>query len=83
MIDETTTRTVEKSCIVLVRYVDNFEPKTAYFGLMDLEGNGTAGNIVKSIASLWKRDDINSLKSCWLATDNASTFTGKCFVTIQ
>ena len=59
MINETTTRTVEKICIVFVRYVDNFEPKTAYFGLMDLEGDGTAANIVKSIASLWKRDDIN------------------------
>ncbi|CAF4257995.1 unnamed protein product [Rotaria sp. Silwood2] len=76
MMDETTTRTIEKSCIVLVRYVDNFEPKTAYFGLMNLEGDGTAANIVKSISSLWRKDDINPLKSCWLATDNASTFTG-------
>ncbi|CAF4996534.1 unnamed protein product, partial [Rotaria sp. Silwood1] len=76
MMDETTTRTIEKSCIVFVRYVDNFEPKTAYFGLMNLEGDGTAANIVKSISSLWRKDDINPLKSCWLATDNASTFTG-------
>ncbi|CAF4969970.1 unnamed protein product [Rotaria sp. Silwood1] len=76
MLDETTSRTVEKSCIVFVRYIDNFEPKTAYYGLIDLEGDGTASNIVKSLSSLWQKDDIHVSKTCWLATDNASTFTG-------
>jgi hypothetical protein len=77
MMDETTSRTVEKSCIVYARYTDNFEPKTAYYGLIDLQGDGTASNIVKLISNLWEKDDINPLKSCWLATDNASTFTGE------
>ena len=80
MLDETTSRTVEKSCIVFVRYVDNFEPKTAHYSLINLEGDATAGNIVKSISSIWKKDDINVLKSCWLATDHASTFTGEYLI---
>ena len=76
MLDETTSRSVEKSCIVYVRYIDNFEPKTSYYGLIGLDGDGTAQNIVKSLVHLWEQDDINLINTCWIASDNASTFTG-------
>ncbi|CAF1394728.1 unnamed protein product [Adineta ricciae] len=69
-------KTTEKSCIVFARYIDNYEEKTAYYGLLDLEGNGTTNNIVESLNCLWGKDDINVSKSCWFASDNASTFTG-------
>ena len=77
MIDESTSRSTDKSCIVYVRYVENFEAKTSYYGLLDLNSDGTAKNIFKSLTCLWKKDDLNPKNSCWLATDNASTFTGE------
>ena len=80
MLEETTSRTVENRCIVFVRYVDNFEPKTACYSLINLGGNATASNIVKSIGSIWKKDNINVLKSCWPATGNASTFTDEYLI---
>lgn len=74
--DETTSRTTEKSCIVYVRYLDNFEPRTSFYGLIDLNGDRSAPNIVKSLVRLWEQDDIKLINSCWIASDNASTFTG-------
>lgn len=74
--DETTSRSVEKSCIVYVRYLENFEPKTSYYGLIGLDGDGSAQNIVKSLVRLWEQDGINPINTCWIASDNASTFTG-------
>ena len=47
--DETTSRSAEKSCIIYVRYMENFESKTSYYGLLELDGDGTANNIVKSL----------------------------------
>ncbi len=76
--DESTSRTTEKSCIVYVRYVENYEAKTAYYGLLNLDGDGTADNIVKKLNNLWKKDSLTPIHSCWLSTDNASTFTGEC-----
>lgn len=78
--DESTSRSTEKMCIVYVRYVEENEPKTAYYGLLDLEGDGTAKNIVKCLTNLWKKDDLKPYHSCWLSTDNAATFTGKCHI---
>ncbi|CAF2752095.1 unnamed protein product [Rotaria sp. Silwood2] len=63
-------------CIVYVRYVINNETRTDYYGLLDLEGDGTSKNIVKNLISLWKKDDLRPRHSCWLSTDNAFTFTG-------
>jgi len=80
MMDETTSRTNEKSCIVYVRYVENYESKTAYYGLLNLDGNGTAINIMKTLTDMWDKDDLHPTKSCWLASDNASTFTGKQYI---
>ena len=74
--DETTSRSIEKSCIVYVRYLENFEPKTSYYGLIGLDGDGSAQNIVNSLTRLWEQDDINPVNTCWIASDNASTFTG-------
>ncbi|CAF1608473.1 unnamed protein product, partial [Didymodactylos carnosus] len=76
MMDESTSRTTEKSCIVDVRYLDNYESKTSFYGLMNMEGDGTAENIVNNISELWEKDEIDVIKSCWIASDNASTFTG-------
>ncbi|CAF4981731.1 unnamed protein product, partial [Rotaria sp. Silwood1] len=76
MMDESTSRTVEKSCIVYVRYLENYHPKTAYYTLLDMEGDGTAANIVETISSVWRKDDLDPVNSCWFACDNASTFTG-------
>lgn len=74
----------KKLCRVCpIRYVESFEEKTAYYGLIDLEGDGTSSNIVKCLNCLWKKDDINPRKSCWLATDNASTFTGEYFIILS
>ncbi|CAF3984796.1 unnamed protein product, partial [Adineta steineri] len=76
MMDESTSRSTEKSCIIYVRFVENFEAKTSFYGLVDLEGDGTANNIVKALTNMWKNDGLDATNSCWLATDNASTFTG-------
>ncbi|CAF4854280.1 unnamed protein product, partial [Rotaria sp. Silwood1] len=76
MMDESTSRTTQKTLIVYVRYLDNFEPKTSYYCLLDLEGDGRAQNIVDSISWMWRKDDINPKNTCWFASDNASTFTG-------
>ncbi|CAF1341874.1 unnamed protein product, partial [Rotaria sordida] len=76
MMDESTSRTVEKSCIVYVRYLENYHPKTSYYALLDMEGDGTARNIVETISDVWRKDDLNPVNSCWFACDNVSTFTG-------
>ncbi|CAF1919155.1 unnamed protein product [Rotaria magnacalcarata] len=76
MMDESMSRTTQKSLIVYVRYLDNYEPKTSYYCLLDLDGDGTAQNIVDSISWMWRKDDIDPRKTCWFASDNASTFTG-------
>jgi hypothetical protein len=76
MLDESTSRTVEKSLIIYVRYFDQGEAKTRFYGIIGLNGDGTANNIVNSMKSLWEKDDINPEKTCWFTTDNASTFTG-------
>lgn len=41
-----------------------------------MEGNGTAQHIVEKLTELWNNDDVIVRKTCWLASDNASTFTG-------
>ncbi|CAF1116382.1 unnamed protein product, partial [Rotaria magnacalcarata] len=76
MMDESTSRTTQKSLIVYVKYLDDFEPKTSYYCLIDLDGDGTAQNILDSISCMWRKDDINPKNTCWFASDNASTFTG-------
>ncbi|CAF1446311.1 unnamed protein product [Rotaria sordida] len=54
MMDETTSRSAEKSCIIYVRYMENFESKTSYYDLLELDGDETANNIVKSLVHLWE-----------------------------
>lgn len=76
MMDESTSRSTEKSCIVYVRYLDDFKPQTSFYGILNMEGDGSAENIVNKLLELWKRDDLPLAKTCWLATDNASTFKG-------
>ncbi|CAF3716675.1 unnamed protein product [Rotaria socialis] len=76
MMDESTSRSIEKNCIVYVSYLENVVPKTAFYGLINMEGGGPAENIVKRISELWRNDDIITATACWLATDNASTFKG-------
>jgi len=41
-----------------------------------MEGDGSAENIVKRLIELWNKDDLTPSNTCWLATDNASTFKG-------
>ncbi|CAM2726503.1 unnamed protein product [Rotaria socialis] len=76
MMNESTSRSIEKNCIVYVRYLENVVPKTEFYGLINMEGGGPAENIVKRISELWINDDIITATACWLATDNASTFKG-------
>ncbi|CAF4511470.1 unnamed protein product, partial [Rotaria socialis] len=76
MLDESTSRCTEKTCIIYVRYIENNEAKTSYYGLLDLQGDGTAKSIVNTLLILWRKDNINGKNSCWLSTDNASTFIG-------
>ncbi len=80
MLDESTSRTVEKSLIIYVRYFEGGEAKTTFYGILGLDGDGTANNIVNSMKELWEKDDLNPEKTCWFATDNASTFTGTFLV---
>jgi hypothetical protein len=74
--DESTSRTVEKSCIVYVRYLENNQSRTSFYSLLDMGGDGSAENIVERISNIWQKDDLNPVNSCWFASDNASTFTG-------
>ena len=74
--DESTNRSTEKSCIVYVRYLDDFKPQTSFYGILNMEGDGSAENIVNKLLELWERDDLPLAKTCWLGTDNASTFKG-------
>ncbi|CAF4346814.1 unnamed protein product [Rotaria sp. Silwood2] len=74
MIDESTSRNVEKSPIIYVRYFENWESKTNFYEVLGLDGDDSIVNIVNCIKSLWQKDDINPEKICWFA-DNAATFT--------
>ncbi|CAF4595431.1 unnamed protein product [Rotaria magnacalcarata] len=74
--DESTSRSIEKNCIVYVRYLENFEPRTTFYGIINMEGDGSAENIVKNLSTSWENDDLQPSRTCWLATDNASTFKG-------
>lgn len=76
MLDESTSRSVQKSLIVYVRFFENNEAKTKFYGILDLNGDGTATNIVESMKSIWVTDGLNPEKTCWFASDNAATFTG-------
>ena len=76
MLDESTSRAVQKSLIIYVRFFENDEAKTKFYGILELDGDGTAHNIVESIKSVWLNDGLNPKKTCWFATDNAATFTG-------
>ncbi|CAF0982909.1 unnamed protein product [Rotaria sp. Silwood1] len=44
--------------------------------VLGLDDDGSVSNRVNCIKSLWRKDDLNSEKTCWFATDNAATFTG-------
>ena len=76
MLDESTSRSVHKSLIIYVRFFENNEARTKFYGILELNGDGSAHNIVESIKSLWQKDDLNPEKTCWFSTDNAATFTG-------
>ena len=56
--------------------MDNWEQKAAFYGLINMDGDGSAQNIIDKLSILWSNDGINVKKTCWLGTDNASTFTG-------
>ena len=49
MMHESRFRSIEKSCTIYVRYVNNFEARTAFYGLLNLDGSGNADNIVKAL----------------------------------
>ena len=62
--DESTSRATEKNCIVYVRYLDNYEHRTKFYGLINMEGDGSAESIVKKIKELWDKDGLNPSKTC-------------------
>jgi len=76
MLDESTSRSVQKSLIIYVRFFEDNEAKTKFYGILELNGDGSAQNIVEFIKSVWQKDDLNPEKTCWFATNNAATFTG-------
>ena len=80
MLDESTSRTIEKSVIIYVRFFEKRESNTSFYGIMGLDGDGSANSIVSSIKSLGRRDDLNPERTCWISTDNAATFTGIVFL---
>ena len=59
MMDESRSRSIEKSCIMYVRHVDNFEAKAAFYDLVDLDGSGNTNNIVKALTDMWKKDGLD------------------------
>lgn len=77
MIDESNSNTIEKLYIVYVRYIENDEPKTSYYGLLDVHDARTSKSIVQSLKKLWSNDDLCPNQSCWLASDDASIANGK------
>jgi hypothetical protein len=44
MLDESTSRTVEKSLIIYVRYFEGGEARTTFYGILGLDGDGTASS---------------------------------------
>ena len=66
----------QKSCIVYIRYFDSYQPKTSYYGSLDMEGDGTAANRVETISDVWQKDDLNPVNSCWFESDNEPAFPG-------
>ena len=62
MFGESTSRCVEKSVIIYVRYFDKDEARTSFYGIVGLDGDGSANNIVKCTKSLWRKDDLNPEK---------------------
>ena len=78
MMDESTSRSNAKSCIVYTLYFENYKPKTSFYYLLNLDGDGTANSIVNALATMWDKDGLFPTGSYWLATDNAFTFTGMC-----
>ena len=81
MLDESISRCVAKSVVIYVGYFDKDEARTSFYGIVDLDGDGSANNIVKCIKSLRRKDGLNPEKTCWFAFDNTTTFTGisSCF----
>ncbi|CAF0857415.1 unnamed protein product [Adineta steineri] len=59
MMDESSSRSNAKSSIVYVRYVEDNEARTSYYGLIDFQGNGTAKNIVNTLTDLWTKDSTS------------------------
>lgn len=41
-----------------------------------MEGDGSADNLVTRIRELRDSDGLDPSRTCWLVTDNASTFKG-------
>ncbi|CAF2482471.1 unnamed protein product [Rotaria sp. Silwood2] len=76
MIDESTSRNVKNSLIIYARYFGNGESKTNFYGVLGLDGSDSIVNIANGIKLLWRKDDLNPEKTCWLAADNAAIFTG-------
>ena len=74
--DETTTRTVEKSCVAYVRFLQDNQPKTSYYCLLNMGGGRTTANIVEKMGNIWYVDGLDPMNSCWFHSENVSTFTG-------
>ena len=55
--------------------------ETRFHGIVDLDGDGSASNIVKCMKYLWRKDGLNPEETCWFASDHATTFTSisSCF----
>ncbi|CAF0950742.1 unnamed protein product [Adineta steineri] len=73
MMDESTSRSNAKSSIVYVRYVEDNEARTSYYGLIDFQGNGTAKNIVNTLTDLWTKDStsiISNVVFCEFSAEN-------------
>ena len=49
MLDESTSRTVQKTLIIYVRFFENNEAQTKFYGIFELDGDGSAHNIVESL----------------------------------
>ncbi|CAF3395302.1 unnamed protein product [Rotaria socialis] len=63
MLDESTSRSVEKSVIVYVRYFDEDEAKTSFYGIIGLDGDGVNNGVVAKLREEYDIDFVE-LNTC-------------------
>jgi len=75
LIDESTDISVSKHLIVYVKYLDNWEPKTSFLGLVRVD-SCDAASITKSLIGYLMKKDLNLKLMYGFTSDGASVMLG-------